>query len=219
VLDVREQEEMFIEFVTELARKEQEERRANRKKGITAFNEMLDEVKGITHASRWLDFRAQLEERGDSRFDAIDENERRNVFSDRVAELRKEYDQMMKEKERKKREEEKARCEEFRLCLMDKVKEGSIKATSTWGEARADLEKESTYIALADQPSSTPRRIFLDVVEILEKAWKSDRQVIEHVQFKYVLYSLFHLSNTTSSFVTHHMHPPSKLTVSSKHVG
>jgi hypothetical protein len=202
VLDLREREEMFSEFVSELARKDDEEKRAIRKANIRGFNELLDQYEShITHNSRWLDFRPILVEAnnayketygngsGDKRFENLDESEKKHVFNDRVSELRKKHDLYLKEKEKTKKLEEKSRRENFKKVLLDKVQEGSITALSLWRDSKLDLEKEVSYIALADQPSSTPRAIFDDVVDVLQKAYRTDRKYLRdlldsHPDFK-----------------------------------
>jgi len=179
VISEVEREEMFNDFVAELARKEDEEKRFRVEANTSAFKELLAEVSdGITHATRWLDIRQLLEEKNDPRFEVMDENDRRHVFGDLVGELRKAHEAVLKEKEREKRLEDKAKQASFRQSLMDKVMDGSITALSAWRDCKVDLESEATMKALEDQPTSTARAIFDDVVDLLQKAFKADRKYL-----------------------------------------
>ena len=178
VIDEREREDMFNEFVSELARKEEEERKAARRVRIDAFTELLNELPAgtLTHSSRWLEVRPTLEDRQDARFEAMDETERRHVFSDVVALLKKEHDALMREKEKERLAELKARQEAYTASLTDKVADGTITATSTWRDCKLELEQEPTFIALED--AALARTIFDDVILNLQRAFRADRKVL-----------------------------------------
>jgi hypothetical protein len=210
VIDEREREEMFNEFVTELARKEDEEKKQQRRKRVQGFTDLLKQVKDdtasassssrdkVTHTSRWLDVRPLLEQ--DSRFEAMEENERKHVFADFVSELRQVYDDEQKAKEKERRAEEKQRQAAFKQRLEDRVSEGTLTASSTWRDSKLELEKEPTYTALEDSSrgSTTARQIFDDVVDALQRAFRADRKYLRDL-----------LDDATSKSFTG---PPFKLT-------
>jgi len=185
VIDEREREEMFNEFVTELARKEDEEKKQQRGKRVEEFTDLLKELnensasssKAVTHAARWLDVRPLLEDASDPRFESMDENERKHVFADFVSGLRKTYDDEQKAKEKERRAEEKQRQADFKARLQDRVSEGTVTATSTWRDSKLELEKEPTYTAL-EEAGKTARQIFDDVVDGLQKAFRADRKYL-----------------------------------------
>jgi pre-mRNA-processing factor 40 len=179
VIDEREREDMFNEFVTELARKDDEEKKEQRKARTEGFAALLKEsAEMITHATRWLDLRPLLEAKREPRFDAIDENERRHLFQDFVVVLKREHEVVMRDKERERKAEEKTRQAAFRARVMDKVAEGAINATSTWRDSKLELEKEATYVALEDQPSATARTIFDEIVDVLQRSFRADRKAL-----------------------------------------
>ena len=62
--------------------------------------------------------------------------------------------------------------------------DGSITALSAWRDCKVDLESEATMKALEDQPTSTARAIFDDVVDLLQKAFKADRKVNEQTVYQ-----------------------------------
>merc|ERR1719424_891404 len=112
--DDREREELFNDFVVELARKDDEEKRVLRKMRFDAYMVFLKEFPEITHLTRWVEIRTVLEEKKDPRFDALDESERRHNFQDLVTELRKVAEAERQEREKEKREKEKANRDAFR---------------------------------------------------------------------------------------------------------
>jgi len=177
VIDEREREDMFNEFVSELARKEEEERKAARRLRVDAFTEMLNELPAgtLTHSSRWLEVRPTLEALNDARFEGMDETERRHVFSDAVGVLKKEHDALMREKEKERLAELKARQDAYKASLTDKVADGTITATSTWRDCKLELEQEPTFIALED--AALARTVFDDVILNLQRAFRADRKV------------------------------------------
>ena len=196
VEDDRDREDLFNEWVMELGRKDEEERREARRSREEGFSALLKELSNITHKSRWLDVRPELESKRDRRFEDIDENDRRHIFQDYVTELRKVAEVQMREKEKERRAEEKSRRDAFLASLREKAQDGTITAASTWRDCKLDLEKEPTYIALEGQPPSTGRQLFDEVVEALERAFKDDRKVRReitlHVAFLANLSSIPH---------------------------
>jgi hypothetical protein len=177
VIDEREREDMFNEFASELARKEDEERTAAKRQRIDAFAAMLRELPlgVVTHNSRWLDVRPLLEAQSDVRFEAMDENERRHVFGDAISALKKEHDAAMREKEKERLAELKARQDAYKASLSDKIADGGLTAASTWRDCKLDLEQEPTFIALED--AALARAVFDDVVLNLQRAFRADRKV------------------------------------------
>ena len=175
--DDREREDLFNEFIVELARKDEDERREARKAREVGFIAMLKEMRTVDFRSRWLDVRAELELKRDSRYQDLDESDRRHIFHDFITDLRKKAEIEMREREKERRAEEKSKRDAFLANLNEKVAEGAITAVSSWRDCKLDLEKEPTYIALEGQPPSTARQIFDSVVDTLEKAYKDDRKV------------------------------------------
>ena len=92
ILDEREREEMFNEFIAELVKKEEEEKQQLRKVRSEDFMALLKETSGLAHNMRWLDARATLEAKKDPRFEALEENDRRHLFQDYLGELKKEFE-------------------------------------------------------------------------------------------------------------------------------
>jgi len=178
VEDDREREDLFNEFVTELARKHDEQKRSFRKAREKGFMAFLKENKSeITHTSKWSDSREKLEDKKDPRFEAMDESDRRNMFHDYVSDLRKESEAEIRVKEKEKEKLAKENRDAFRAFLKQKVKDGKITAESRWRDLKVDLEKEAAYKAMDGQSGAPPRELFDDLIDDLQYLYRADRKV------------------------------------------
>merc|ERR1719178_279091 len=101
----RDRENHFIEYTTELKKKDREERDEKRKAAKKGFKELLKETEGIDHHSHWSDFKKLISE--DPRYLAVDKsNDREDWFLDFVQELKDEH---RKEKDKKRAERSRSR--------------------------------------------------------------------------------------------------------------
>merc|ERR1712158_210761 len=92
----RDREAHFNDYVSELKKKDKEEKDEKRKAAKKGFKELLKETEGIDHHSHWSDFKKIISE--DPRYVAVDKsNDREDWFLDYVQELK---DENRKEKDK-----------------------------------------------------------------------------------------------------------------------
>merc|ERR1719495_1523656 len=101
----RDREAHFNDYVSELKKKDKEEKDEKRKAAKKGFKELLKETEGIDHHSHWSDFKKLISE--DPRYLAVDKsNDREDWFLDFVQELKDEH---RKEKDKKRAERSRSR--------------------------------------------------------------------------------------------------------------
>merc|ERR1711936_220267 len=86
----RDRETWVNDYVSELKKKDKEEKDEKRKAAKKGFKELLKETEGIDHHSHWSDFKKMISE--DPRYLAVDKsNDREDWFLDYVQELKDEH--------------------------------------------------------------------------------------------------------------------------------
>merc|ERR1712158_303670 len=101
----RDREAHFNDYVSELKKKDKEEKDEKRKAAKKGFKELLKETEGIDHHSHWSDFKKMISE--DPRYIAVDNsNDREDWFLDYVQELKDEH---RREKDKKRAERSRSR--------------------------------------------------------------------------------------------------------------
>jgi hypothetical protein len=140
-LSEHDKEDIFGEFVTELAKREKEEKAINKQ----AFLELLKSFAGegkITRETAWREAQALLEELPGAEeqrlLDLVDDVDRRHAFEDLQLELEAAHrERKRREKEERKRLEEERR-QAFKARLAALEEEGTIDMDSRW-KVRADV--------------------------------------------------------------------------------
>merc|ERR1711978_779926 len=101
----RDREAHFNDYVSELKKKDKEEKDEKRKAAMKGFKELLKETEGIDHHSHWSDFKKMISE--DPRYVAVDKsNDREDWFLDYVQELKDEH---RREKDKKRADRSRSR--------------------------------------------------------------------------------------------------------------
>nr|CAB3504724.1 unnamed protein product [Digitaria exilis] len=146
-----EKKQAFNEYLNQRKKFEAEEKRTKQRKARDDFLAMLEECKELTSSTRWS--KAILMFEDDERFKALERpREREDIFESYLIELhKKEYIRHLE-----KEEEEHKR--------MQKIKESQA------------------YLAVASNTSgSTPKELFDDVIEELDKQYQDDKTRIKEV--------------------------------------
>merc|ERR1712241_925375 len=101
----RDREAHFNDYVSELKKKDKEEKDEKRKAAKKGFKELLKETEGIDHHSHWSDVKKMISE--DPRYVAVDKsNDREDWFLDYVQELKDEH---RREKDKKRADRSRSR--------------------------------------------------------------------------------------------------------------
>ncbi|KAK6116019.1 hypothetical protein DH2020_008288 [Rehmannia glutinosa] len=169
-------EDLFRNYLVDLQKKErakaQEENRRNR----LEFRQFLESCAFIKVDSQWRKVQDQLED--DERCTRLDKIDRLDIFQDYIRDLEKEEDEQKKrQKEQLRRAEHKNR-DAFRKMMEEHIAAGTFTAKTHW---RDYCQKDSeAYEAVASNTSgSTPKDLFEDVAEELEKKYDEDKARIK----------------------------------------
>ena len=177
--DVREREDLFTEFVTELGKKEKEDRRGKEKQRMDGFRALLEEAKGVTAKSKWGEVSDLLE--GDPRNDDLDQRERATGFQAFIKELQVKEEQERKQEREAKRKVDRAARDAFRDFLKAKIADNSITARTKWKEAVRDLEEQDEFKAMAGQSGAKQEDIFDDLMDDLKEEYRKHRKLLKEL--------------------------------------
>ncbi|XP_022870866.1 pre-mRNA-processing protein 40A-like isoform X2 [Olea europaea var. sylvestris] len=167
-------EDLFRNYLVDLQKKEkakaQEEHRRNR----LEFRKFLETCAFIKVDSQWRKVQGLLED--DERCRRLDKIDRLDIFQEYISDLEKEDDEQKKrQKEQLKRAERKNR-DEFRKMMEDHMASGTLTAKTHWLDYCKMVRDSEAYQAVASHTSgSTPKDLFEDFVEELEKKYEDDK--------------------------------------------
>lgn len=176
-------EELFYDFVEELRKREDRNRRSKKrdaKDGFVKFLKGREERGGLTFASTWASFLASLDdtEKSDSRFitsPAMSDSDRQLYFADYVIELQAAEDEKRRRIRDARRRAEKAQRDAFRTALRTMATEGTIMPNSRWRNVEDVLSSDPSFGPVQAQEREAPREIFEDFVDDWNDGYRRDR--------------------------------------------
>jgi len=184
VLEQRDCEDLYNEFIQELSKKEREARRKERKAKLEKFKELLETCESITHETRYKDLPEELEE--DERYTELDQTDRRNVFEDYTKDLKRSNEDKLRKEMEEKRDLQKQLAADLRDLYEDMLNEEKITIHSKWKDVLPMLEEEEKY-KIVKKNGGRPRDIFEDCVDDFYEDVRSDkkfvRNILEEAQF------------------------------------
>ncbi|EEF52242.1 protein binding protein, putative [Ricinus communis] len=170
----RDREDLFDNYIVELERKEREKAAEDHRRNVTEFKKFLESCDFIKVNSQWRKVQDRLED--DERCLRLEKLDRLLVFQDYIRDLEKEEEEQKKiQKEQLRRAERKNR-DGFRKLLEEHVADGSLTAKAHWLDYCLKVKDLPQYHAVATNTSgSTPKDLFEDVAEELEKQYRDDK--------------------------------------------
>ncbi len=192
VEDEASREEIYLDFVEEIRKREERKRRGRRREAKDAFLAFLkakEECGTLTFASTYPLFLSTLDEsdKADPRFavsSAMADSDRELYFVDYVIELQKVEDGKRRRAREARRRAEKAQRDAFRETLKKFAREGKILPSSRWRNCEELLAAEDTFDAVRDQDRATPRNMFEDMVEEWEDVYRGDKAFLNSLLAK-----------------------------------
>ncbi|GFP87572.1 pre-mRNA-processing protein 40a [Phtheirospermum japonicum] len=171
-------EDLFRNYLVDLHKKEkakaQEEYRRNRQE----FRQFLESCAFIKVDSQWRKIQDQLED--DERCTRLDKIERLDIFQDYIRELEKEDEEQKKRQKEQLRRTERKNRDLFRKMMEEHIANGTLTAKTYWRDYCQKVKDSEAYEAVASNISgSTPKDLFEDVVEELEKKYDEDKAHIK----------------------------------------
>lgn len=198
VEDARDREDLFLEFIVELEKKEKEDKRKHREAAIAQFNKVLADFAEdgkIDHKSLWADSKKIfLDLIVRAEFRAMDDSDFRRCFQTYTAELQEAH----KAAERKRKEEfERALAvakSGLRTVLEGAARSGRVTSETRWREVLA-LEEVAQAPALAEMQALFPadtdsegsrftlacKDVFGAVQDKLYEQYRIDRRMVKDI--------------------------------------
>ncbi|KAL1564714.1 pre-mRNA-processing protein 40A-like [Salvia divinorum] len=194
-------EDLFRNYLVDLQKKEkvkaQEEVRRNR----LEFRQFLESCDYIKVDSQWRKVQDLLED--DERCTRLDKIDRLDIFQDYIRDLEREEEEQKKiQKEQLRRVERKNR-DAFRVMLEEHIAAGIITAKTSWRDYCQKVKDSEAYEAVASNTTgSTPKDLFEDLTEELEKKYDEDKTLVKDVlkQEKITVASTWTIEDFKSSF-------------------
>ncbi|CAB4266162.1 unnamed protein product [Prunus armeniaca] len=174
----RDREDLYESYIVELERKEKEKAAEEHKQNIAEYRKFLESCDFIKVNSQWRKVQDRLED--DERCLRLEKLDRLLIFQDYIRDLEKEEEEQKKiQKEQLRRVERKNR-DEFRKLMEEHVADGTLTAKTYWRDYCMKVKDLSSYEAVASNTSgSTPKELFEDVAEELEKQYHEDKARIK----------------------------------------
>ncbi|OAY23068.1 pre-mRNA-processing protein 40A isoform X2 [Manihot esculenta] len=174
----RDREDLFDNYIVELERKEREKAAEEHRRNVAEYKKFLESCDFIKVNSPWRKVQDRLED--DERCLRLEKLDRLLIFQDYIRDLEKEEEQQKKiQKEQLRRAERKNR-DQFRKLLEDHVADGFLTAKTHWLDYCSKVKDLPQYHAVATNTSgSTPKDLFDDVAEELEKQYHDDKTRIK----------------------------------------
>ncbi|KAF7811098.1 pre-mRNA-processing protein 40A-like isoform X1 [Senna tora] len=156
----RDRRDLFDGFMEELIDKERARAQEERKRNIMEYRKFLESCDFIKASTQWRKVQDRLE--ADERCSRLEKMDRLEIFQE---ELRK--------TERKNRDE-------FRKLMEEDVASGTLTAKTHWRDYYMKVKDLPAYVAVASNTSgSTPKDLFGDVAEELDKQYHEDKARIK----------------------------------------
>ncbi|CAO2165121.1 unnamed protein product [Urochloa humidicola] len=174
----REREDLYKNYLMELHNKEKAKAVKERKINIAEYRAFLESCDFIKVTTQWRKVQERLED--DERCSRLEKIDRLDVFQGYIRHLEKEEEEQKQiQKEQVRRQERKNR-DGFRKMLEEHVSDGTITARTRWRDYCAQIKKSQAYFAVASNLSgSTPKDLFDDVIEELDKQFQDDMNQIK----------------------------------------
>ncbi|TVU33965.1 hypothetical protein EJB05_15784, partial [Eragrostis curvula] len=166
----REREDLFENYVIELHKKEKAKAAEEHKRHVAEYRAFLESCDFIKATTQWRKVQERLED--DERCSRLEKIDRLDIFQEYIRHLEKEEEEQKRiQKEQTRRQERKNR-DEFRKMLEEHVADGTITARTRWRDYCAQIKDSHAYLAVASNTAgSTPKELFEDVMEELEKQY------------------------------------------------
>jgi pre-mRNA-processing factor 40 len=176
----REREDLFENYLVELHKKEKAKALEEHRRHLAEYKAFLESCDFIKATTQWRKVQERLED--DERCSRLEKIDRLNIFQEYIRHLEKEEEEQKRiQKEQVRRQERKNR-DAFRKMLEEHVTDGTITAKTRWRDYCSQIKDSQAYLAVASNTSgSTPKELFDDVIEELDKQYLDDKTRVKEV--------------------------------------
>lgn len=175
---MRDREDLFEAYMVELRKKKKAKAAEEHKRNVMEYKSFLESCDFIKANSQWRKVQDRLED--DERCSRLDKFDRLKIFQDYINELEKEEEELMKIQKEKMRKEERKNRDEFRKLMEQHVAAGILTTKTHWRDYYMEVKDLPSYLAVSSNTSgATPKDLFEDVAEELEKQFGDDKRRIK----------------------------------------
>ncbi|KAL6880484.1 hypothetical protein ACP4OV_012049 [Aristida adscensionis] len=174
----REREDLFENYVVELRKKEKAKAIEERRKHVAEYRTFLESCDFIKASTQWRKVQERLED--DERCSRLDKIDRLEIFQEYIRHLEKEEEEQKRVQKEQARRQERKNRDAFRKMLEEHVADGTLNAKTRWRDYCAEIKESHAYLAVASNTSgSTPKELFEDVIEEIDKQYQDDKSQIK----------------------------------------
>ncbi|XP_058769597.1 pre-mRNA-processing protein 40A-like isoform X2 [Vicia villosa] len=167
----RDREDMFESFLEKLSNKE-------RKRNTVEYRKYLESCDFIKANTQWRKVQDRLE--ADERCSRLEKIDRLEIFQDYLRDLEKEEEEQKKIQKEELRKTERKNRDEFRKLMDEHIASGILTAKTHWRDYHFQVKELPPFLAVASNTSgSTPKELFEDLAEELEKQYQEDKSQIK----------------------------------------
>ncbi|XVE95059.1 hypothetical protein REPUB_Repub02eG0063900 [Reevesia pubescens] len=176
----RDREDLFENYIVDLERKERENAAEAKRRNIAEYRKFLESCDFIKANSQWRKVQDRLED--DERCSRLEKIDRLLIFQDYIHDLEKEEEEKKKMQKEQLRRTERKNRDAFRNLMEEDVAGGTLTAKTYWRDYCLKVKDLPQYLAVASNISgSTPKDLFEDVAEELDKQYHEDKTRIKDV--------------------------------------
>ncbi|KAJ6716460.1 PRE-MRNA-PROCESSING PROTEIN 40B [Salix koriyanagi] len=176
----RDRRDLIETYLQELEEKERAKANEERKNNIMEYRQFLESCEFIKASTQWRKVQDQLE--ADERCSRLEKIDRLEFFQEYLHDLLKEEEEQRKIQKEEQRKAERKNRDDFRKLLEEHVASGTLTAKTNWHDYHLKVKDLHAYVAVASNASgSTPKDLFEDVSEELQKQYHEDRTWIKDV--------------------------------------
>lgn len=174
-IDERDREDLFQDYLDDLEKRENEDKRIQRETKMRAFRRILED-KRLPSATKWKEICLNFKD--DHFFNAIEKLDRLKVFCDYITELE---NKEKAERDWSRKLAEYRNRESFRDFLQNAVDKNEINSKTKWKNLLLKIKEDANYLDLLGQEGSTPKDLFDDVVSILKEDYKRNKDTLKKI--------------------------------------
>lgn len=174
----KDRENLFEDYLVELGNKERAKALEEQKRNRTEYIEYLRSCDFIKASSQWRKVQDRLE--ADERCSRLEKIDRLEIFQEYLRDLEKEEEEQIKLRMEEARKAERRNRDEFRKLMDDHIAAGVLGVKTHWRDYCMKVKELPAYLAVSSNTSgATPKDLFEDVAEELEKKYLDDKARIK----------------------------------------
>ncbi|KAJ0570754.1 putative WW domain, FF domain, WW domain superfamily, FF domain superfamily protein [Helianthus annuus] len=177
---LKDREDLYDDYITEREKKERSKALEEHKKNRKEYIEFLKSCDFLTASSQWRKVQGRLE--ADESCLRLEKVDRLEIFQEYIRDLEKDEEEQRKLRAEELRKTERKNRDEFRKLMDEHIASGMLTSKSHWRDYCVKVKESPAYLAVSSNSSgATPKDLFEDVLEELEKQYTEDRDRIKEI--------------------------------------